>query len=324
MKHKPRALIIFSVLFVYVLLQFLWWEILLVKQHGQIIDEKQKIVALSVSDDKQLSAELEELRAKRTSKTIMIVGEGTVFLLLLLFGVYKVKQAYDREEELRRQQNNFFLSITHELKTPIAATKLQLQTIQKQKPEKNIQDELIQNALQETERLNNLIDNVLLASRMESPGFKVESETLDFSELLKKLIKRYYSKESEEGIVQLNAGQSFKLLGDEQALTSIVTNLVDNALKYSINEKHVQIQLIHKENKLFLEVKDKGIGISKNDKEKVFRKFYRAGNEETRKSKGTGLGLYIVKKLVEAQKGDIQIKDNSVSGTVFTVCFNAA
>jgi signal transduction histidine kinase len=323
MKSKPRALLFFIILFTYVVLQFLWWEILLVRQNGEIIDEKQKIVALSVSDDKRLTAELKELQNKRTNKTVMIVGEGTVFLLLLLFGIFKIKQAYDREEELRRQQNNFFLSITHELKTPIAATKLQLQTIQKQKPEPAIQEELIQNALQETERLNTLIDNVLLASRMESPGFKVELSSIDFSELLLKLIKRYYAKEIESGILQLNVPASQTVMADEQALTSIVTNLVDNALKYSGSEKNIQIDLSQQDKKIIFEVRDKGVGISKADKEKVFSRFYRAGNEETRRSKGTGLGLYIVKKLVEAQKGDVQLKDNEGSGTIFIIRFNA-
>jgi two-component system, OmpR family, phosphate regulon sensor histidine kinase PhoR len=297
---------------------------LLVKQSGQIIDEKQKIVALSVSDDKQLKTELRELQNKRATKTVMIVSEGTVFLLLLLFGVYKIKQAYDKEDELRRQQNNFFLSITHELKTPIAATKLQLQTIQKQKPEANVQEELIKNALQETERLNTLIDNVLLASRMESPGFKVELSPIDLSELIQKLVKRYYSKESGSGSLHVNTNTSKAVMADEQALTSILTNLVDNALNYSGDEKNIHIQLSQHGEKIVLEVKDSGVGVSKQDKEKIFNRFYRAGNEETRRSKGTGLGLYIVKKLVEAQKGDIQVRDNDPSGTIFSIRFNAA
>ena len=314
----------FSILFTYVVLQFLWWEILLVRQSGQIIDEKLKIVALSVSDDKQLKTELLELQNKRSTKTVMIVGEGTVFLLLLLFGVYKIKQAYDKEDELRRQQNNFFLSITHELKTPIAATKLQLQTIQKQKPEAALQEELIQNALQETERLNTLIDNVLLASRMETPGFKVDLRSIDVSDLLQKVIKRYYTRECESGSIHLNAGASRLILADEQALTSIITNLVDNALKYSGDEKNIHIVLSGKDEKIILEVKDNGVGVTKQEKEKIFNRFYRAGNEETRSAKGTGLGLYIVKKLVEAQNGDIQVSDNEPSGTIFSIRFHAA
>lgn len=324
MKHKPKALIFFSILFTYVVLQFLWWEILLVRQSGQIIDEKQKIVALSVSDDQQLKTELTELQNKRKTKTVMIVSEGTVFLLLLLFGVYKIKQAYDKEDELRRQQNNFFLSITHELKTPIAATKLQLQTIQKQKPAAAIQEELIQNALQETERLNSLIDNVLLASRMDSPGFKVDLRRLDLSEHLNLVMKRYYQSECQSGLLRVHAAASCMVLADELALTSIITNLVDNALKYTGEAKTIEVQLTKFDHHIVLEVKDNGPGISKSDKEKIFTRFYRAGNEETRKTKGTGLGLYIVKKLVEAQKANILVKSNSPNGATFSIDFHAA
>ncbi len=324
MKSKPKALIFLIALFTYVVLQFLWWEILLVKQNGQILDEKQKVVALSISNDEQLREELQALQNKRRTKTFMIVGEGTVFLLLLLYGVFKIKQAQEKEEELRRQQNNFFLSITHELKTPIAATKLQLQTIQKQKPNEEIQNELIQNALQETERLNKLIDNVLLASRMESAEFKVELEKINISDLVERIVKLYYSKEQNNGVLTLNIDKNISVLSDEQAFTSIVTNLVDNAIKYTSEIKKIEIKLGRSHQKVILEIKDNGIGISKLDREKVFNKFYRAGNEETRRSKGTGLGLYIVKKLEQGHGCSMVVKENPSGGTVFEIQWNEA
>lgn len=319
MKNKPRTRLFLTALLVYVLLQFLWWEILLVRQTAQIIEEKQKILALSVSDKLKLETELKELQQKQKIKTFMIVGEGTVFLLLLVFGVYKVKQAQNREEELSRQQNNFFLSITHELKTPIAATKLQLQTIQKQKPPAELQDQLIRNALFETERLNALIDNVLLASRMDSPGFRVQTQKANASELLPHILQRYYSKQLQEGKLILDAENGLFTNLDEQAFTSIVTNLVSNALKYSPEQDAVKISLKSINGICFLNVADKGPGISKNEKEKIFEKFYRAGNEETRRHQGTGLGLYIVKKLVDAQGWHLSLKSGMEQGAVFEI-----
>src|SRR5687768_3822345 len=131
MKRTPRATIILGVLFGYVLLQFLWWEILLVRQNSAIINEKQKLAALASTDAATLENEIARLQKKKRAQTYMIVGEGTVFLLLLLFGLHKIRQAHEKELALNRQQKNFFLSITHELKTPIAATRLQLQTLQK-------------------------------------------------------------------------------------------------------------------------------------------------------------------------------------------------
>ena len=323
MKSKSRSLIILSVLFGYVVLQFLWWEILLVKQNGQIINEKQKIVELSVSNEEKLVKEIKLLHSKKQTQTIMIVGEGTVFLLLLLFGVYKIKQSHDKENELTRQQNNFFLSITHELKTPIAAAKLQLQTLQKQKLEPTVQQELIKNALSETERLNALIDNVLLASRMESAQFVLRLESQNVSNVVDQTMTRYYKKEMLSGEIKTQLAPNCKATIDEGAFASLLTNLVDNALKYSPAEKNIGLSLEQKENKLVLSISDSGVGISASDKEKIFDKFYRIGNEETRLSKGTGLGLYIVKKLVKGHHAKIYVKDNLPKGTIFEIHFDA-
>jgi len=271
-----------------------------------------------------LKEEIKKLQSKKRWQTYMIVSEGTVFLLLLLFGVYKVKQAQDKEEELRRQQNNFFLSITHELKTPIAATKLQLQTIQKQKPEAAILDQLLANALEETERLNSLIDNVLLASRMDSPGFSVQPRPLNVSELGNKVLKRYYVAAIDSGRLYVDISEGLSALTEEQSFTSVLTNLVDNAIKYSPQHTRVEVQLKASNAFVSLSVKDLGNGIPKTEKEKIFTRFYRGGNEEQRRTKGTGLGLYIVKKLVEAQNGNLQHRDNTPNGSIFEIQLRAA
>jgi two-component system, OmpR family, sensor histidine kinase CiaH len=323
MKHKSRALFILILLFTYVVLQFLWWEFLLVKQTGQIIDEKQKVIALSVSNSQQLESEIAQLQKKRNSKTLMIVGEGTVFLLLLLYGLYRIKLAQDKENELMRQQNNFFLSITHELKTPIAATKLQLQTLQKQKLDEALKQELIKSALEETERLNNLIDNVLLASRMEASGFKVQMQRTELTELIQQVIRRYFAQELESGVLTFHPSQPMHANLDAMAFTSMLTNLIENALKYSDNEKKVELELYSNEGFVILNVKDCGNGIPPGDREKIFQKFYRAGNEETRKTKGTGLGLYIVKKLALAQNASVKVKANGSKGSIFQIQLHA-
>src|SRR5690606_29134469 len=119
------------------------------------------------------------------------VGEGTVFLLLLLFGIYKIKQAQDKELALTSQQNNFFLSVTHELKTPVAATKLQLQTLQKRTLDAPTQEQLIKNALLETERLNVFDDNELLASRHGSGEMNLNKEKVNIVLQSREILTRY-------------------------------------------------------------------------------------------------------------------------------------
>jgi len=323
MKTKSRSIIILSILFGYILLQFLWWEVLLVKQNDKIISEKQKLVELMSTNETQLKQDLLALYHKKKMQTVMIVSEGTVFLLLLLFGIYKIKQAYDKETFLSRQQQNFFLSITHELKTPIAATKLQLQTLQKQKLSENIQQELIANALMETERLNMLIDNVLLASRLETGEFITKKERQNLGEFIGSVLGRYYKHELDSGEIKFDAGAGIYCEIDTVAFPSVITNLVDNAIKYSKDGKEILVALEHSGGKTFLKISDRGCGIADEEKEKVFTKFYRAGNEETRSSKGTGLGLYIVNYILNKHNAGIKVKDNKPQGSIFEIQFYA-
>jgi signal transduction histidine kinase len=323
MKGRSRAIVILTILFGYVLLQFIWWEILLVRQTGTIINERQKLAELSITDHGRLQAEIDTLHKKKTTQTIMIVSEGTVFLLLLLFGLYKIKQAQDREMALTSQQNNFFLSVTHELKTPIAATKLQLQTLQKQKLEKVMQDQLITNALQENERLNTLIDNVLLASRLGAGEMIIKKERHDLTQLTNDIVNRYYRQAAEKGLITILPSPQVFGSVDTQAYTSIVTNLVENALKYGGTEAGVKVKITQEKKKSHLTVSDEGPGISSKEKKKIFGRFYRTGNEETRSSRGTGLGLYIVSNLVHKHGGTIRVTDNTPKGSRFEVTFNA-
>jgi len=323
-KLKSRSIIILAILFGYVLLQFISWEIIFVRKTDQITDLKQKLIELSSSNPDVIQKEVASLHHKKNMQVIMIVGEGTVFLLLLLFGIYKIKQAQSKELELTNQQKNFFLSITHELKTPIAATKLQLQTLQKHQLEPEKQKELIGNALAETERLNSLIDNVLLASRLESAEYSFKKERHNISELTETIVNRYYKTQLSKNEIISDIEKNLFIETDAAAFPSIITNLLDNALKYSPSEKKVIVSVKKSGDQILLSVADSGIGISDADKKKIFTKFYRAGNEETRSSKGTGLGLYIVNYLAKKHNGDISVKDNQPKGSIFEIRFNAA
>lgn len=311
-------------MFGYILLQFIWWEVLLVTQNDRIIGEKQKLLELSSTSEQRLRKDLAILHHKKNMQTVMIVGEGTVFLLLLLFGIYKIKQSYDKETLLNNQQKNFFLSITHELKTPIAATKLQLQTLQKQKLSETLQRELIANALLETERLNMLIDNVLLASRLETGEFITRHEKQDLGGFIASVLNRYYKNELASGELTLRTADDVFHEIDVNAFPSVITNLVDNALKYSKIEKEILVELEKKNGLPVLRISDKGCGVQDAEKEKVFAKFYRAGNQETRTSKGTGLGLYIVNYILNRHKASVKIKDNVPCGSIFEIQFYEA
>jgi len=320
---SKRTAFIFSVLVGYIVLQFLWWEILLVKQSDNIISLKQNIAALSSSDDKIILRDIADLQTKKTARVYMIVGEGTVFLLILLFGIYKVRKSIKQETELANQKSNFILSVSHELKTPIAATKLQLQTLLKHDLEREKQKELLNNALNETSRLHKLVDNVLMANQIENNNLSIQKENLNLSELIENTVKRYFSEYVERENISLSIEENLTYFGDKELLPSIFINLIENAIKYSFNDIKIDIVLRQENQTPVLEIKDQGCGISDNEKLVVFQKFFRSGSENTRKTKGTGIGLFIVKSICDLHQLHIKILNNQPSGSIFRIQFNA-
>lgn len=318
---SKRTTLIFSVLVGYIVLQFLWWEVLLVKQSDNIISLKQNIAALSSSDDKIIFRDIADLQQKKNARVYMIVGEGTVFLLILLFGVYQVRKSIKRESELANQKSNFILSVSHELKTPIAATKLQLQTLLKHDLERDKQKELLNNALTENNRLHKLVDNVLMANQIENNNLSIQKENLNLSELLENTVKRYFSEQLDKKNISLNVEPDIFYSGDKELLPSIFINLIENAIKYSFETISIEVILKSINNKPLLEIKDQGCGISDQEKNTVFQKFFRSGSENTRKTKGTGIGLFIVKSICDLQQIQIKILNNQPAGSVFQIQF---
>lgn len=315
MKNHNRSKLIITILFGYIIMQFLWWEVLLVRQTTQISNEQQKLMAITSTDAASLEKQIADLQDKKQNRIYMIVGEGTVFLLLLLYAFYRIRKASNKEVELVTQQKNFLLSVTHELKTPIAATKLQLQTLLKHKqlsPEQ--QEQLLTNAVNETNRLNRLIEDVLLANSADKE-LQLNTETVNLSELTSETITNYFIGKN----VKVKIESDITASVDRLLFPSIIINLTENALKYSPENSEVLVTLNKQDGKVNLSVSDLGSGIPDNERQKIFEKFYRVGNEETRKAKGTGLGLYIVQKIAEAHNGKIEITDNKPNGSVFKV-----
>ncbi len=319
MKNRNRSKLIITILFGYIIMQFLWWEVLLVRQTTQISNEQQKLMEITSTDAETLEKQISDLQTNKQNRIYMIVGEGTVFLLLLLYAFYRIRKASNKEIELVNQQKNFLLSVSHELKTPIAATKLQLQTLLKHKQlDAAQQEQLLTNAINETNRLNRLIEDVLLANSAEK-NLTLNKENINVSELTEQIISNYFSDKKAKGILKTHIQNGLSASVDKLLFPSIIINLVENAFKYSPDNSQVLISLNNQNGKLNLSVSDNGFGISEKEKHKIFEKFYRVGNEETRNTKGTGLGLYIVEKIVLAHNGTIEVQDNKPNGSVFKI-----
>lgn len=310
---KP-SLASFYLLGLYVLLQFSWWAYLLVELNQEIYRHKMEHVISGEADEQRIHLE-EQLH----QRWWMIAGEGAVFLAILVFGIYKTRQSLRDEFALARQQKNFLLSITHEFKSPLAAIKLNLQTLMRRELPKEKQLAMLTAAVEETDRINALIENSLLAARLESSHITLQKEIFNLSEYLEMWMKNRTAVHAHPSRLEAGIEPGLWIQGDPLAITSLVGNLVENAEKYSPEAMPVVLSLKKEKNHAVLSVADYGAGISEEDKDKIFQKFYRVGNEETRDTKGTGLGLFIVKHIVHYHGGTIRVLDNQPVGTVFKV-----
>lgn len=255
-------------------------------------------------------------------RVAMIVGEGSVFLFLLIVGAYFIRQSIKKEVKLKDQQQNFLLSVTHELKSPLAAIKISLQTLVKRDLNREMQTSLLNNSLKDIERLDTLVENMLLATKIENRSYSFPKEEIDFSDLVTKICDRLQLHScSLQQIIKADIKPGISIKGDSFTLSSVVTNLIENAIKYSDHCAEVLVTLCQIDGKVVFTVSDKGAGISDAEKMLIFDKFYRVGAENTRKTKGTGLGLFIVKEVLQQHDADIVVKDNVPQGTIFEVTF---
>jgi len=297
--NDRRVSLLFYILTLYILVQFSWWAYLL-------IDLNKLYYAGEGADTVNL-------------KVWMILGEGAVFLIFLLGGIFIMQRTIRKEITLVRQQRNFLLSITHELKTPLAAIKLGIQTLQKRKGLTPDQREpLEKTALANTERLHSLIDNVLLATRIESGQHPLYFNPTNLSEKTDLICQETEIALGKSGMIDREIELGLTINIDGNAYESILVNLIENAFKYGDNQG-IGVSLKKDNGQLLLSVEDKGIGVPPQERKKVFDKFYRMGNEETRSKKGTGLGLFIVKELVALHHGKISISEGTSKGARFTV-----
>ena len=177
--------------------------------------------------------------------------------------------------------------------------------------------------ISEADRLNILIEKILFSTRLEDHGVILNPIERNISDLLKNTLETPINTIAKDHEVLLNIQPDIHAEVDEWAFKSIVINLFENALKYSVSGTKVWVDLKLNDRMVELSIADEGQGIAEEDRNKIFKKFVRLENEDTRSVQGTGLGLYIVKSLVYLHHGSIECRDNTPKGTRFTIYFNA-
>ena len=324
-KRNKRDIVtlVYWVLLFYIIAALVWWFISLLQQNKMMSEFEIRQLESRTDIKKESSLykiELDKINRNYTRNNAKYIGEGSIFLLVLMLGAAYVYRSVRRRFYMQQQQQNFMMAVTHELKTPISVARLNLETIRKYSlgPEK--QQKLIRMTLQETERLDFLTNNILVSSQLEGERHHSSKEEMDLSGLLKDCLQDFRNRYPEK-IFYDNADPDMDIKGDMLLLKMLINNLLENAVKYAPKETPVTAKLSKTDKAIKMEILDEGPGIEDEEKKNVFEKFYRIGSEAVRKTPGTGLGLYLCKKIAEDHNADILVTDNVPSGCNFTVVF---
>jgi len=232
-----------------------------------------------------------------------ILAEGIVLLVAILVGVYVIFLYWGRQVSLYRTQRDLIAQVTHELKSPLASIQLHLETLQRHAlPPDKVQG-FVDTMLGDTARLRGLIDNLLMANRLERRGIRLVMRTTDLSAF----VRDYFESRSDVATglrLDLNITPGITVEADTEALETALRNLFENALLYSEGDPYLRIELQRDGRNGHLIVRDRGRGIPRKDLKKIFRLFYRVRREK-HKARGTGLGLFIVRNIVKRHRGKI-------------------
>lgn len=249
---------------------------------------------------------------------------GIIFFAIIITGVV-LNTIYLVREIRRNEQHDAFLNaVTHELKTPIASIRLYLETLQTRDVAEAKRQEFYAVMIADTNRLLNTVEQVLKASRAREKNHLLNISEINLAELLKEAIERVKTRyDLGDGAISFapSGDAEIKISGDADELQTVFTNLLDNAVKYSGEEIKVLVAVKNLNKRIaVVRIKDSGIGISPAELKRIFKRFYRVPSPRTQKTKGTGLGLFIVRSIVKKHGGRISAESKGDgAGTTFII-----
>jgi signal transduction histidine kinase len=245
-----------------------------------------------------------------------------VLSLLLIGGLVLTYRSVSKEVELARLKSDFVSNVSHELRTPLALIRLYAETLEMGRiTTKEKVEEYYRIIRKESERLTALINNILDFSRIEAGRKEYDFRQTDLAELVTNTLDTYRDQIDAQGFTFEQSIDSNipPVVVDREAIARSLVNLVNNALKYSANEKFIGVKLYQADSMLKLEVIDRGIGIARNEQSKIFEKFYRAGDPLVHNTKGSGLGLSLVRHIAHAHGGEVEVESTPGKGSKFTL-----
>jgi signal transduction histidine kinase len=314
-----RALILFIAIAVVLIGQAVWWVIFM----ARLVNEKVQM-AIDLGADPGFVDLIHEQEIRRQ---IMVGSEGLFLLFLVGVGAWLIYRALVRAEELKFQQQNFLMAVTHELKTPLASIKIYLDTLESAKVASEKKAGIIPRLKQDANRLEKLVENVLEAGRFERSRYHLNQERFCLSRLVDDVLNALadYPSESSVQLSKEPFDDAVEIYGDRSALKRALGAILENALIY--NDKDVikvKVGLGRKDERIFLNIADNGTGLLKKDLDRIFHRFYRVETGMNHSVPGTGLGLYLCREIINAHGGRITARsDGAGRGTEFLIHLKA-
>jgi signal transduction histidine kinase len=310
---KNRLKIFFHPLFVFVMVQVAWLTLLglwiywftsnyiILKQVGQ------RIAPQMVN----------------TGSQIFALISGLVLLVVVLVGIYFVFIYLTRQINITRLYESFIANFTHELKSPLASLQLYLETLRMRQVPPEKQRMFIDIMLKDTRRLKNLIDSILNISQIEQNKMVYHFRVVVADQFVRRAVAECREKFNlPEDAITITGSAPYEWVVDEEAMMTVFSNLVDNAIKYTPGQFHLTVEMSCTEKNILIRFIDRGIGIEPHDLPRVFDKFYRVHSREVPDIRGTGLGLYMVQEIVRQHGGTVSVhSDGRNKGSTFILEF---
>jgi signal transduction histidine kinase len=248
-----------------------------------------------------------------------VLVEGLLLLVAILVGVYVLFLYWRRQSKVNQLQKDSIAQVTHELKSPLASIQLHLETIRLRKPSPEKLERFLNTMLADTERLNDLINNLLMTAKLEQRRRPEHFAVIDFSAFVSKVMAEKQRKLPEGGSLTVDVEKGIKVTANIEEMLTALRNLFENAVLYSPSSPEIKVTLKKSGRTCLLIFQDKGIGIAAKDLNRIFQKFYRV-RRHGESIRGTGLGLYIVKSVVVEHGGKIKVTSDGVGkGCTFTI-----
>jgi signal transduction histidine kinase len=242
--------------------------------------------------------------------------------LLMISGILLTYRNISREMNLARLKSDFVANVSHEIRTPLALIRLYAETLELGRLNTKAKyQEYFRTIREESERLSALINNILDFSRIEAGRKEYQFKETDLPELVSSTLDSYRFQIEQNGFAfEENISRDIPPVNvDREAIARSLLNLVNNAMKYSKDQKYIGVNVYRSSSSVNLEVCDHGIGILPSEQEKIFEKFYRCGDPLVHNVKGSGLGLSLVRHIVRAHGGDVEVESTPEKGSKFTI-----